>query len=50
MSVRNDGDDAVLKSFVELAETAAPAAKPHIRDAINLMLHVRILKIFSEFH
>jgi len=39
-SVKNEEDDAVLKSFVELAEIASSTIRPHIRDTINLMLEI----------
>ena len=40
--MKEDGDDAVLKSFVELAETAPKLLKPHVQDTIMLMLQVRM--------
>eukprot|EP00794_Sanderia_malayensis_P010931 gene10931-12092_t len=39
-SVKNEDDDAVLKGFVELADTGPKAIKPHLIDSINLMLMI----------
>ena len=39
-SVKSEEDDAVLKGFVELAETAPQVVKPNIQNAVTLMLHV----------
>ena len=42
ISVQEEDDDSVLKSFVELVEMVPKLVRPHLTATINLMLKVNV--------